>query len=133
MRAAAVTNGKLRDVASTLPWRRLLSIAIAACFALLAYTAQTHIHTALNGRPNIGVTKVLHADGQASPDKQDTNGAGDCPLCQAASLCGGLLAPLLLILLYIDASKFVVHPPICVRVRYQRLNRARPTRGPPTF
>ncbi len=129
-------SSKALKAANVWSWRGLVSLLAATCFAWLAYTAQTHIHTTLHSAVSATVTETFQVNGWAvsqAPDNPGTDGAGDCPLCQAATAFGTLLAPLLLLLLCIETFASAASWPMPARVPCQRLDQARPTRGPPTL
>jgi hypothetical protein len=84
-------------------WRRALSALLLASFFWISYVAQTHIHGTPASAATSAIAKSVHLSGKA-PSNNRSDGSTDCPLCQAVSLGGALIVPLLFAVLILQLA-----------------------------
>ena len=135
VRAALFSTHDLTTARGRSFGQKLLAVLLALSFFWLSYVAQTHIHP----RPVAAVaaiSKIAQAvtKSVSSPAKDNSDGAADCPLCQAVNAGGALVLPLLLAFL---AAVVAVGqqriPPDASRVARSLSWQIPQTRGPPSL
>lgn len=118
-------------------WRRVLTALLLFSFFWISYVSQTHIHgqpRAATSAATILKSIAAHA-GQPSdaPGQHKPDDAADCPLCQAVSLGGAAILPILIALILIQSTTHLIPAPQLKRVWASRVDFAHQTRGPPAL
>jgi DUF2946 family protein len=138
VRASTLTIGSRKNQSDIALWRRVVSALILFSFFWISYVSQTHIH----GQPVAAaaasqIAKIVHLDGAKAfptPTKHSPDGSDDCPLCQAVSLGGIAIVPILFALLVLQTA---VAQPVLPRQSglgwVSHFGYAHQTRGPPTL
>lgn len=117
-------------------WRRVAAALVFFSFFWISYVSQTHIH----GQPvSAGVVagKLLQVGANAakvSGKQHNPDDPADCPLCQAVSLGGIAIVPLLITLVVLLQNIVRLELPKVTRAGpTNHLGYAHQTRGPPGF
>jgi len=118
-------------------WRRIVSALLLMSFFWISYVSQTHIH----GQPvtpatSGSIVKLLQLGGDRTlpvPGKHSPDDPADCPLCQAVSLTGAAIMPILVALLLVQNVALSVLPRATERIWASYIGFAHQTRGPPTL
>lgn len=116
-------------------WRRIASALLLFSFFWISYASQTHIHGQLPARGVASdIVKAFHAHTghiASSPVKPGSDDTADCPLCQAVSLTGVAIIPVLVVLLLLQDVVRSALPHAMERSRASHFGLAHQTRGPP--
>ena len=102
VRALELTMKSGRARSDVALWRKALSALVLASFFWISYVAQTHIHGSPTSAIASAVAKSVHLSDKApvkAPPNNRSDDSTDCPLCQAVSLGGALIVPLLFAIL----------------------------------
>lgn len=105
VRALELTMKSGRARGDVALWRRALSALVLASFFWISYVAQTHIHGSPTSDLASSIAKSVHLSDKAPakvPSNNRSDGSTDCPLCQAVSLGGALIVPLLFAILILQ-------------------------------
>jgi hypothetical protein len=115
-------------------WRRALSTLLLASFFWISYVAQTHIH----GSPVLSaastIVKSAHVPIEPTtkaPSNNRSDDSADCPLCQAASLGGALIIPLLFAVFILQSALQIPPRPAMEIIGASYFSCGHQTRAPP--
>jgi hypothetical protein len=138
VRASTLTIGSWKNQSDIALWRRIVSALILFSFFWISYVSQTHIHgQSVTAAAASAIVKAIHLDGSEAvpaPTKHSPDSPDDCPLCQAVSLGGVAIVPILIALLILQtAVTQSVLPRQSGTGWVSHSGYAHQTRGPPTL
>ncbi|HVW72142.1 MAG TPA: DUF2946 family protein [Rhizomicrobium sp.] len=135
MQAVALDTGCFERQSDIALWRKVLSALVILSFFSISYASQTHIHGRTITQVAASViakSMQIASDHQASkPIKNNSDDPADCPLCQAVSLAGVAILPILIAILLFQNTVSSILPRLSERLRPSRLSFVRQPRGPP--